>query len=156
MLLLFRPFQIGDDLEVAGKAGKVRALSLFMTELVAPDNTQVLLPNGSVWGSAIVNHSTYPGTGEVKVSFPVRAGDSIERITEQILQRLRGDTRIQAQPAAEVHVSKVLNISDAAGPFVELTVRAKVKPADTDAVKQRLLDEISSLLRDDVGRPAAA
>jgi hypothetical protein len=37
MLLLFRPFHIGDDVEVAGKAGRVKALSLFMTELVAPD-----------------------------------------------------------------------------------------------------------------------
>jgi small conductance mechanosensitive channel len=76
MLLLFRPFHIGDDVEVAGKAGKVKSLSLFMTELVASDNTQVLLPNGQVWGAAIINHSTYPGTGELKVSFPVRGGRS--------------------------------------------------------------------------------
>ncbi len=50
MLLLFRPFRIEDDVEVSGKAGKVRSLSLFMTELLAPDNTQIPLPNGSIWG----------------------------------------------------------------------------------------------------------
>lgn len=71
MLLLFRPFHIGDDVEVGGKTGKVRSLSLFMTELVAADNTQILLPNGQVWGAAIINHSAYPGTGEVKVTIPV-------------------------------------------------------------------------------------
>src|SRR5437588_1782294 len=54
MLLIFRPFHIGHDVEVAGKAGKVRSLSLFMTELIAADNTQILLPNGQVWGAAIV------------------------------------------------------------------------------------------------------
>ncbi|KWV57047.1 small-conductance mechanosensitive channel [Bradyrhizobium macuxiense] len=155
MLLLFRPFRIGDDVEVAGKAGKVRALSLFMTELVTPDNTQVLLPNGSVWGSAIVNHSTYPGTGEVKVSFPVRAGRSIKQISEQVLEKLRADPGIGAQQVPEVHVSKVVNVSDAVGPVVELTVSAKVNPAEADAVKQRLLDEISSLLSDIV-EPATA
>jgi small conductance mechanosensitive channel len=146
MLLLFRPFRIGDDVEVAGKSGKVRALSLFMIEPVAPDNTQILLPNGSVWGSAIVNHSTYPGTGDVKVSFPVRAGRPIDRLSQQIQQYLREDSRIEAQPAPEVHVSKVVNTSDADHPIVELTVSAKTKPADADAVKQRLLDLVSRML----------
>ncbi|WP_347338552.1 mechanosensitive ion channel domain-containing protein [Bradyrhizobium nitroreducens] len=42
----------GDDVEVAGKAGKVQPLSLSMTELVTADNTQILLPNGRVWGAA--------------------------------------------------------------------------------------------------------
>lgn len=88
MLLLFRPFHIGNDVEVAGKAGKVRSLSLFMTELVAPDNTQILLPNGQVWGTAIINRSAYPGTGEVKVAFPVRAG-SVNALADQILKQLR-------------------------------------------------------------------
>ncbi|MGY4480013.1 mechanosensitive ion channel family protein [Bradyrhizobium sp. USDA 3364] len=148
MLLLFRPFRIGDDVEVAGKAGKVQALSLFMTELITADNTQILLPNGSVWGSAIINHSAYPGTGEVKVSFPVRAGRPIERIGEQILTRLREDSRIEPRPPPEVHVSKVVDISDAVHPIVELTVSAKAKPADADAVKQRLMDLVSTMLTD--------
>jgi len=148
MLLLFRPFRIGDDVEVAGKAGKVQTLSLFMTELTTPDNTQILLPNGSVWGSAIINHSTYPGTGDVKVSFPVRAGRPIERISAQLLQHLREDSRIETRPAPEVHVSKVVDISDAAHPIVELTVSAKAKPADAAAVKQRLLDLVSTMLSD--------
>ena len=90
MLLLFRPFSVGDEVELAGKAGKVRSLSLFMTELVAPDNTQILLPNASVWGTAIINHSAYPGTGEFKVSFPVQAG-AAETVGREILDDLRND-----------------------------------------------------------------
>jgi small conductance mechanosensitive channel len=87
MLLLFRPFHVGDDVEIAGKTGKVKALSLFMTELVAPDNTQILLPNGQVWGAAIINHSAYPGTGELKVSFPVPAGAAARAIGDENPQR---------------------------------------------------------------------
>jgi small conductance mechanosensitive channel len=146
MLLLFRPFRIGDDVEVAGKAGRVRSLSLFMTELVAPNNTQVLLPNGSVWGAAIINHSAYPGTGEVKVAFPVRAGTAAQAVAEEIVKELGMDPRIDHSSEPSVHVSRVVEACDPAGAVVELTVTAKVKPSDADAVKQTLLDRINQLI----------
>jgi small conductance mechanosensitive channel len=145
MLLLFRPFHIGDNVEVGGKAGKVRSLSLFMTELVAPDNTQILLPNGQVWGAAVINHSAYPGTGEVKVTFPVRAG-SANVLADQILKQLREDPRIDERTAPSVNVSKVIDVANPAAPVVELTVSAKVKPSDAEAVKQGVLDHASALL----------
>ncbi|UPK31573.1 mechanosensitive ion channel [Bradyrhizobium sp. 186] len=145
MLLLFRPFHIGDDVEVAGKAGKVRSLTLFMTELVAPDNTQILLPNGQVWGAPIINHSTYPSTGEVKVTFPARAGEA-NALADHILKELREDPRIDDRTEPAVRVSKVIDAANPAAPVVELTVSAKVKPLDADAVRQRVLDHASALL----------
>jgi small conductance mechanosensitive channel len=146
MLLLFRPFRIGDDVEVGGKAGKVKSLSLFMTELVAPDNTQILLPNGSVWGMAIINHSTYPGTGELKVSFPVPAGSPAREIGERILEELRKDPRVDRKIEPAVHVSRVIDITNADRPVLELTVNAHVQPSDADAVKQQLLDRVGTLV----------
>jgi small conductance mechanosensitive channel len=145
MLLLFRPFRIGDEVEVAGKAGKVNSLSLFMTELVAADNTQILLPNGSVWGTAIVNHSAYPGTGELKVSFPVRAGATAQAISEAILKYLRSDPRVDRQAEPAVHVSKLVDLACPDRAVVELTVSARVKPIEADAVRQALLDRIAAL-----------
>src|SRR5262249_34435696 len=68
MLLVFRPFKLGGSVEVAGKAGTVRSLSLFMTELVTSANVQILLPNGAVWGAAIVNNSTYPGPAKMELT----------------------------------------------------------------------------------------
>lgn len=145
MLLLFRPFHIGHDVEVAGKAGKVKSLSLFMTELVAANNTQILLPNGQVWGAAIVNHSIYPGTGEVKVAFPVPAA-AASALAERILAELRSDSRLddRAQPA--VAVTNVLDVANPATPILELTVSARAKPAQADAVRQCVLDHASALL----------
>jgi small conductance mechanosensitive channel len=151
MLLLFRPFQIGHDVEVAGKAGKVRGLSLFMTELVAADNTQLLLPNGSVWGAAIINHSTYPGTGEFKVSFPVQAGTPAQALGEEILHTLRQDPRLDRRAEPAVHVSRILDAPDPNRPVVELTVSATAKPAETNAIRQTVLDRINDLIAD---RPA--
>src|SRR5580692_12125660 len=59
MLLIFRPFRIGQSVTVGGNTGTVRALSLFWTEIVTDANVQVIIPNGSVWGQAIRNMSTY-------------------------------------------------------------------------------------------------
>jgi small conductance mechanosensitive channel len=59
MLLLFRPFRLGDSIEVAGKKGTVKDLNLFMTELEGEEQTQILVPNAQVWGAAIVNYTAY-------------------------------------------------------------------------------------------------
>lgn len=145
MLLLFRPFHIGDDVEVAGKAGKVRSLSLFMTELVAPDNTQILLPNGQVWGAAIINHSTYPGTGEINVTFPVPAS-AASALADRILNELRSDSRMDDQAAPSVNISRVVDVANPVSPILELTVSAKAKPSEAAAVRQCVLDHASALL----------
>lgn len=155
MLLLFRPFRIGDDVEVAGKVGKVRSLSLFMTELVAADNTQILLPNGSVWGAPIINRSAYGGSGDLKIAFPVRAGRLAQTITDDLLARLRNDSRVDRSAAPAASISKVLDVSDPGKPVVELTVSARVKPSDADAVRQMLLDRINAFIGDQERRPAA-
>jgi small conductance mechanosensitive channel len=62
-LLVFRPFPIGDKIEVAGKNGTVKALNLFVTELVNDNNVQVLMPNGQVWGAPLTNFSAYSRAG---------------------------------------------------------------------------------------------
>jgi small conductance mechanosensitive channel len=59
MLLIFRPFRIGDKIEVACKKGEVRSLNLFMTELAADAEVQILIPNAQVWGAPITNFSAY-------------------------------------------------------------------------------------------------
>ncbi len=59
MLLIFRPFQAGDEIEVAGKKGRVQSLNLFMTELASDDNNQILIPNAQVWGQPLTNFTAY-------------------------------------------------------------------------------------------------
>jgi small conductance mechanosensitive channel len=127
MLLLFRPFHVGDDVEVAGRAGKVKSLSLFMTELVASDNT-----------------------------FPVRAGAAARAVGDEILKDLCDDPRVDRQTKPAVHVSKVMDVSDPTAPIVELTVSARVKPSETDAVRQTLLDRAAMLVGRGPGEGLAA
>jgi len=58
MLLLFRPFRVGDFVEVAGTAGSVQEISIFNTVLNTPDNVRITVPNGVVFGQIIKNYST--------------------------------------------------------------------------------------------------
>lgn len=57
MLLVFRPFRLGDDAEGAGHRGKVRTMTLFTTELETDDKVLIIVPNGQLWGSAIKNYT---------------------------------------------------------------------------------------------------
>jgi small conductance mechanosensitive channel len=59
MLVAFRPFKNGDYIGAAGQSGTVRAITLFTTELVTPDNVLIIVPNGDIWASAITNFSAF-------------------------------------------------------------------------------------------------
>ena len=57
MLLVFRPFKVGDYVEAGGTAGTVKDIRLFFSELATPDNVQILVPNSQVWGTVVKNYS---------------------------------------------------------------------------------------------------
>ncbi len=146
MLLLFRPFKIGDSVELGGKAGQVRSLSLFVTELVNADNVQVLLPNGQVWGHAIINRSAYPGVGQVAVSFPVRAGEPAQALGRELLAMLDRDFRVASGAQATAKISKVVDLSDPAAGVVELTVSTDLAPEHADGVKTALYEAANAFI----------
>jgi small conductance mechanosensitive channel len=128
MLLLFRPFRIGDTIEVGGKSGTVKSLNLFITELASGDNVQVLIPNGQVWGAAITNLSTYP-TRRVSVNFPVPFDKNLEMISSELRARLAQDPRILEAPPPTVRLA---NLTDKG---VECSIEAWTKAADAGAVR---------------------
>jgi small conductance mechanosensitive channel len=93
MLLIFRPFRIGHSVTVGGNTGTVHNLSLFWTEIVTDANTQVIIPNGSVWGQPIRNMTTYTApipTAQLRVPVPAGLGlnDACERIKAIVIATL--------------------------------------------------------------------
>lgn len=104
MILLFRPFRVGDYVEVAGLAGTVQGVNLFLTELVTPDNVQILAPNGQVWGSAVTNYS-FHDTRRLDLVVGIDYGDDIEAAKATILDLLQADPRVMADPAPMVAVN---------------------------------------------------
>lgn len=132
MLLLFRPFRLGDTIEVAGKRGTVKALNLFLTEIAGPDNVQVLIPNGQVWGAAMLNFSSYP-TKPVSLSHVVPFDRDAEAVVAALRRQLADDPRVLADPAPGVDIVGV------SGAGLEVAAHGWAKAADAGAVRAGLV-----------------
>ena len=104
MLLIFRPFKIGDYIEAAGHGGTVKALSLFVTEVATPNNIQVLIPNGQVWGSSIVNYSHHT-TRRIDIVMSIAYDDDIEAAMDTCRKVIADEPRIHADPEPFVGVA---------------------------------------------------
>ena len=123
MLIIFKPFKVGDFVELAGKKGTVREIQIFNTILNSPDNVRVIIPNGQVTGSNIMNY-TVNGTRRVDLVVGVSYDDDLKKAKQVIEQVLAGDDRILTDPPATVAVSELGESS------VNFVVRPWVKAAD--------------------------
>lgn len=128
MLMFFRPFRTGQYVEVVGKAGTVKNVSLFTTELATPDNVQIILPNSQVWSSSIVNYSHHE-TRRVDFLLGIAYEDDIDKAFTVINGIIDSDKRIFSDPAPQVVVSELADSS------VNITVRVWVVAADYWGVK---------------------
>ena len=139
MLLLFRPFKIGDYIEAAGLSGTVKSITLFVTEMATPDNVQVVVPNGELWGASIHNYS-FHDTRRVDLTLGIGYEANIADAKAAILDEVSKDARAHADPAPMV---AVLGLGESS---VDLVVRVWCAAGDywslkfdlTEALKNRL------------------
>jgi small conductance mechanosensitive channel len=110
MLLVFRPFKVGDYVEVAGAAGSVQEVGIFSTVLHTPDNVKITIPNSSVYGDTIKNYSAND-TRRNDLVIGISYGDDIARAIETIRQVLVSDSRVLADPEAVVAVVELADSS---------------------------------------------
>lgn len=124
MILIFKPFKVGDYLEAQGHIGTVSEIQIFNTILKTLDNKTIIIPNGGLSNASMVNYSTEP-TRRVDFTFGIGYGDSIELGKEVLLNLLKTDTRIINDPAAPF--VEVVALADSS---VNFTVRVWVKTED--------------------------
>lgn len=98
MIIFFRPYKLGDFVEVAGQAGSVKDITLFTTELATGDNKKIIVPNGSAWGDVITNYSAND-TRRVDFTFSIDYSDDIDKAMGIIQQTLGSDDRVHKDPA---------------------------------------------------------
>jgi small conductance mechanosensitive channel len=110
MLLILRPFKIGDAVSVGGTMGIVDAIGLFTTEMHSFDNIGISMPNSKVWGTEIQNLSRYE-TRRVDMEFGISYGDNMDNAIDIISQILDEDERVLKEPAPLVAVSNLGNSS---------------------------------------------
>lgn len=97
MLLMFRPFKAGDFVEVGGQLGTIVGVTLFTTELRAPDGVQIIAPNGQIWGSTVKNFSHHP-TRRTDIDFAIAYEDDIDHAMAVIRGIVDADERILKDP----------------------------------------------------------
>ena len=123
MLLVFRPFKIGDFVEVGGSAGTVAQIGVFTTTLNTPDNVVILIPNSQVYGQSIKNFSGND-TRRVDMVMGISYGDDIGKAIEVIKAIIDRDDRVLADPAPVVAVAELGDSS------VNIVVRPWSKGSD--------------------------
>ena len=103
MLLIFRPFRVGDYVEAGGTAGSVVEVGIFTTVLNTPDNVRILVPNSAIYGDVVKNYSTND-TRRNDLSVGIAYGDDIGTAVEVIRKVLAGDERVLSDPAPVIAV----------------------------------------------------
>lgn len=123
MLIVFRPFRLEQYVDIGGTAGTVKELNLFVTELVTPDNVQIIMPNGKVWGSIITNFSAHD-TRRVDLTYGIDYGDDADKAMAVILKCVGADKRVHKDPEPW---ARVVNLNDSS---VDIGVRIWCDAAD--------------------------
>lgn len=93
MLVIFRPFHVGDRIETANVGGDVREINLFFTEIDSDDNTRIIIPNGKLWGE-IVRVPTRNDTARLDLRFQRPASDDIGAALGRLEEVINRDKRV--------------------------------------------------------------
>jgi small conductance mechanosensitive channel len=120
MLLMLRPYQVGDTVTIAGKTGTVARLDLFNSELRDGDNLKIVVPNSKAFGDLIINMSDLE-TRRMELTFGIGYDDDIGEAIVLLLKCCEADPRILTDPAPWA------NVTDLAASAVTLTLRAWAK-----------------------------
>jgi small conductance mechanosensitive channel len=139
LILIFRPFKVGDFVEVAGVSGAVQNIQIFTTELHTPDNKKVIVPNGGVISGNITNYSAN-NTRRVDLVFGIGYSEDID-VAKTLLQ-----TVLAAEPKVLQDPAPTIGVVELADSSVNLVCRPWVNTADywdvyfnvTEAVKKAL------------------
>ena len=97
MVLMFRPYRVGDYVTIAGKSGTVKRLDLVNTELADPDGLKVVVPNGKGFGDVMINYTDIPRR-RIQIKVGIDYEDSIEEAIDIVLGLARDDKRVLDDP----------------------------------------------------------
>lgn len=132
MLLVFRPFEMGDFVEVAGVSGNVAGIRVFTTELNTNDNVRVTVPNSEVFGAELRNYTTND-TRRIDLTVGVGYGDDLDDAEAAIRRVLDDEERLLEEPEPQVAVDSLGDSS------VNFIVRPWVKTEDYWPVRRDLV-----------------
>ena len=140
IILLMKPYRVGDMVEVQGTIGTVREIQIFHSILVAPDNRVVYIPNATMSSSVIVNR-TRQQTRRLDWTIGVTYGEDVEKVQRTVLSLLTQVPQVLSEPAPEIYVDQMAESS------VNILIRAWAKTEDywtvNYAVNRLIYDEFN-------------
>jgi small conductance mechanosensitive channel len=139
LMIIFRPFKVGDFVEAAGVSGSVQAIHIFTTTLITPDNKTIIVPNGKIGNDNIINYSAQ-ATRRVDLTVGVSYDADLKEVRAILEDIVSKDSRILSDPAHQIAVAELADNS------VNFVMRVWVESADywgvffdaTETVKLRL------------------
>lgn len=135
MILIFKPFKVGDVIDAQGYVGSVNQIQIFNTILKTPDNKTIIIPNGGLSTGSMTNFSTEE-TRRVDWTFGIGYGDKFEKAKAVLLELINNDPKILHEPAPFIALSELADSS------VNLVVRVWVKSADYWDVYFRMNEKV--------------
>ncbi|GIT35105.1 MAG: mechanosensitive ion channel protein [Gammaproteobacteria bacterium] len=135
LIVIFRPYKVGDYIEAGSAAGTVLDIQIFSTVLKTPDNKVVVVPNGTIMDSSIIN---YTGQETRRVDIIASCGyeDDIDKVKDILQDILNQDERILKEPEPRIAVSELADNS------INFIVRPWVNSSDVLSVKYSILEQI--------------
>jgi small conductance mechanosensitive channel len=138
LIILFRPYKVGDLVEVSGEFGTVEDIQIFNTIIKSPENKTIIIPNAQATGGNIINYTT-KGTLRVDMVFGIGYSDDIKK-AKQILQEIvAADERVLEDPAPTIALSELgdSSVNFVVRPFARVEDYWGVYFDTTEAVKDR-------------------
>jgi len=135
MILLFRPFRVGDFIEGGGVSGTVKTVSLFLTYMNTADNVEIILPNSQLWNASIKNYS-FNDTRRLDLSFGIGYDDDIDQAIKVITDIIASDKRCHTDPEPLVVVG---NLGESS---IDLVVRVWCNSGDYWVLKWDMLKTV--------------
>ncbi len=123
MILLFKPYKVGDVIEAQGVSGSVKEIQIFNTLLTTGDNKTIIIPNGKLSNETVTNY-TLAGTRRVEWTFGISYGNDYDKAKALLARFLAEDKRVLSQPAPTIELT---NLADSS---VQILVRAWVNSGD--------------------------
>lgn len=141
LLLIFRPFKVGDFITAGGVSGSVEKMHIFTTTMLTPDNKENIVPNSAIYGGVITNFSARD-TRRVDMTFGISYGDDIKKAKDVMMSVITSHEKSLADPAPMVAVSELADSS------VNFTVRVWSKKEDYWAVFFDCQEQVKLALED--------
>jgi len=142
LIVLFRPYRVGDFVDAAGISGTVEQVQILTTVLTTPDNKQIIVPNSQIMNSIITNFSAKE-TRRVDMVVGVSYSDDLDKVRKTLEELVAADDRILADPACKIAVSELADssVNFVLRPWVNAADYWNVKFELTEAIKKRFDQE---------------